>query len=382
MGKYAQQHYEGPQLDFSAFSDLVNHHQYKSVLQLSPSASTSRSEDSDSTASSHQGSPRPPAKRTLTLQSVQEDFIEPDETEDAAVTCTGSPREEDTNLDVPTQRSNQPFLHRNNIAELNLSHQVEDLDKFQRENETAKVFNGQNLDSGDFIKPPSPFAEVEGYHHANTSSPIYENQSSYLPTTSTNQEYLYGHKRQPSGDSVGYSSAHGSCYSAESKTPSQSEFLNSPHHVRDNSYDSLLSEDRTASLLNDDSKLHEEGKKGFKQGNSAETMPTRYDVEDNRTNMDASEGKTNANIRYSATFDAVYDQDNRLNSSGMNFLRIYLLRLLFRSMKIHFLFVQKRAKYCSAKFVLKKVRVVNSGYIWLLLHLLNIMARTFLHLIY
>ena len=297
----------------------MDHHQYKSVLQLSPVASASRSEDSDSTASSHQGSPRPPAKRGLTLDSVQEDLIEPYQTEDAAV--TGSPQEQDTNLDVQKRLYNQPFIHGNINDELNFSRQVEDLDKLQRRDETVKVFSGQNLDSGDFVvKPPSPFAEGNVYHHANTSSPIYENQSPYLPTTSANQEYLYGHTRQPSGDSVGYSSAHGSCYSAESKTPSQSESLHSPQHVRDNSYDSLLSEDRTASLLNEakNCRLHEESKKGFKQ-DSAETMPVRYGVEENRTNMAANEGKTNANIRYSATFDAVYDQDNRLNSSGMDF---------------------------------------------------------------
>ena len=319
MGKYAQQHYEGPQLDFSAFSDLVNHHQYKSVLQLSPAASASRSEDSYSTASSHQGSPRPPAKRSLTLQSVQEDQIETDQTEGAAV--TGSPQEQDTGLEVQTRLSNEAFVNRNNNHELNFCRQVEDLDKLQRKNETGEVFSGQNLDSGDFIvKPPSPFAEDNVHNHANTSSPIYENQSPYLPTTSANQEYLYGHTRQPSGDSVGYSSAHGSCYSAESKTPSQSEFLHSPQHVRDNSYDSLLSEDRTASLLNEDknNRLHEESRRGF-QEDGVEIIPVRYGIEDSRTNMDATEGKTNANIRYSATFDAVYDQDNRLNSSGMDF---------------------------------------------------------------
>ena len=320
MGKYAQQHYECPQLDFSAFSDLVNHHQYKSVLQLSPAASASRSEDSDSTASSHQGSPRPPAKRSLTLQSVQEDQSEPDQTEGAAV--TGSSQEQDTGLEVQTRLRNEAFVNRNNNHELNFSRQVEDLpvDKLQRKNETAEVFSGQNLDSGDFIvKPPSRFAEDNVHNRANTSSPIHENQSPYLPT-SANQEYLYGHTRQPSGDSVGYSSAYGSCYSAESKTPSQSEFLHSPQHVRDNSYDSLLSDDRTASLLNEDknNRLHEESKRGFQQ-DSVEIIPVRYGIEDNRTNMDATEGKTNANIRYSATFDAVYDQDNRLNSSGMDF---------------------------------------------------------------
>ena len=340
----------------------MDHHQYKSVLQLSPAASASRSEDSDSTASSHQGSPGPPAKRGLTLESVQEDLIEPDQTEDAAV--SGSPQEQDTNLDVQKRLDNQPFIHRSINDELNFSRQVEDLDKLQRKDQTAKVFSGQNLDSGDFVvKPPSPFAEGNVYHHTNTSGPIYENQSPYLPT-SANQEYLYGHTRQPSGDSVGYSSAHGSCYSAESKTPSQSEFLHSPHHVRDNSYDSLLSEDRTASLLNEDknSRLHEESKKGFKQ-DSVETMPVRYGVEENRTNMAANEGKPNANIRYSATFDAVYDQDNRLNSSGMDFC-LFVDFANFSEAWNYMLCCAETSSVLSDTPDTKSVRVVKSGYFW------------------
>ena len=314
LGKYAQQCYEGPQLDFSAFSDLVNHHQYKSVLQLSPTASASRSEDSDSTASSHQGSPRPPAKRNLTLESVQEDLVESDLPENLDGNLLESP-------EVDCELRNHTQSHNSNEG-LN-STQV-DLNSLEKRDD---AFDSQLLDSGDFvIKPPSPFAEGNVYHQVNASSPVYENQSPNLPAISTNQEYIYGHTRHPSGDSVGYSSAYGSCYSAESKTPSQSEYLNSPRHARDNSYDSLLSEDRSTSFLNEDKntkiRLNDQGK-GYKE-TVEETVPVHYDIEE-KTNMAGNEGKTSANIRYSATFDAVYDQENRPNSTGkFYFIHIYI----------------------------------------------------------
>ena len=308
LGKYAQLHYEGPQLDFSAFSDLVNHHQYKSVLQLSPSpsASASRSEDSDSTASS---SPRPPAKRSLTLQSVQEDLVQPE----------FEKNEHFARHDNQSHVDNEPF---HNFATNQVSYERSKGLSGEGESTEERHNTVDDQEPSELvIKPPSPFAGEGIYEHNKTSSPTQEqNQKQSLPPISALQDYFYEHRRRPSTDSVGYSSAHGSCYSGESKTPSQSEYLHSPQHVRDNSYDSVLSDDRTysSSLYEDkSSRTCEDRKGGYREEENKDIMPVRYDVEEKRTNMSANEGKNTSNIRYSATFDAVYDQDSRHDDSGI-----------------------------------------------------------------
>ena len=231
LGKYARGHYDGPQLDFSAFEDLVNHQSYKSVFQLSPTPSKSNSESrsesrsSDSDSISSQGSPHPPAKRKLSLQAVQEVTSDPEEVTSSSQEVTYNRQEVPKPLEYPVVSEPDFYVESEPIR--NTSDQGFNLN--HNPNWKGEVSEENNL-----IKPPSPFAEQD---YVQQSSPV----DTRLPQIGD-----YTHARQPSGDSQGYYSAYGSLCGGESKAPSHVGDLHSPKHIRDNSYDSLISEDRNS----------------------------------------------------------------------------------------------------------------------------------------
>ncbi len=285
LGKYAQHHFEGPQLDFSAFADLVNHHQYKSVLQLSPTSSASRSSDSESTISDRQGSPRSTAKRGLSLlQPVQEDQCDPEVREiDPTKNHCDALREEESTRNTDLVRDEQDHTSDDRILK---------------------------------EKPPGPVVTQDDnlrVQPTSSSSIAIHRSSQSLPFSQ--QEFVHEHKRHPSLDSVGYSSAYGSCYSGESKAPSQTE---SAQHLRDNSYDSALSEDRSLTSLIPEDKVHtwEDSKGSLKPEDHSDLHVLEKHEDEKDVKMSTGDSRQASNIRYSATFDAVYDQDNRCDDTG------------------------------------------------------------------
>ena len=363
MGKYARGHYDGPQLDFSAFEDLVNHQSYKSVFQLSPTPSKSNSESrsesrsSDSDSISSQGSPHPPAKRKLSLQAVQEVNSDPEDVTFDPQEVTYSSKEVPRPLEHPVVPEPDFYVESEPIRNIS--------DQGLNSNHNPD-WKGEVSEGNDLIKPPSPFAEQD---YVQQSSPV----DTRLPPIGD-----YTHIRQPSGDSQGYYSAYGSLCGGESKTPSHVGDLHSPKHIRDNSYDSLISEDRNSggsslpedrgqvtsapsdpgalpdpsalpnsSALSDPSSasssyphevtgnqseevLHNSQDRQIVRGyhpdeyldgsNSLEgEMPVRYDQPGAVGGGGSSGGASSRevdrdnlppNIRYSATFDAVYDQEH------------------------------------------------------------------------
>ncbi len=360
LGKYAQQHFTGPQLDVSAFVDLVDHDQYKSVL------SASRSEESDSAAS--EAPPPPPARSPPPGSGAHPEWTSPRQH-----SGTSSPGHEE--ISTPLRGEADPISHRS--ADSASSHSFirspsvgEGDPSSYRSPNSQSSHSPQSPRSADFLSnspreaksshsqqecpvetsgvqtpqgsihseasphpssdarvQQSPDYSVSLHHNQDSLANVQQNQKQHSVIERSDAQYAennlsvsgprdessspsdarldslpnkdsISHQRQPSVESAGYSSAHGSFYSSDSKAPSHSESApgERPPHARDGSFDSLLSpfED----------KQHSPGTNG---GHECSTQQLK---------MQQQQQQQQASLRYSATFDAVYDQDNRMDDTG------------------------------------------------------------------